>query len=284
MKISVITDEISQDLQIAVEVAKQYQLDAIELRSVWDKQTHELTEDELQRIRCICRDQNMKICAIASPFFKCEFTDADIADQLILLKKIIEVSEKLDCRIIRGFSFWGSNDFDAILPRLAKAYEEPVRMLWEADRILVLEPDPSVYACNGERVARLVREIGSPWVQILWDAGNDLYSPEYEQPYPEGYRLVRRNIAHVHLKDVVIRNGNAQCVELGKGAVNWPEQLRMLKQDGYDGYMSLETHYRKGVEIPEGLMRMPGGNAFSQGARQASEECLSALKKMMQAI
>lgn len=265
-------------------MAKKYQLDAIELRSVWDKQPHELTEDEIRKIRSICTRQNMKICAIASPFFKCAFSETEIHKQLDLLKKTIAVSEKLDCQIIRGFSFWGGGDFDAVLPQLARAYDEPIRMLQEADMILALEPDPSVYACNGERVAKLVHKIGNPRVQILWDAGNDLYSPEYELPYPDGYRLVRQNIAHVHLKDVVICNGGAQCVELGKGIVNWPEQLRMLKRDGYDGYMSLETHYRKNTQIPEGLMRLPGGNAFSYGARQASEECLSALKRMMQAI
>lgn len=284
MKISVITDEISQDLQEAAEVARSYQLDAIELRSVWDKQPHELTAEELEKIRGICKNQNMKICAIASPFFKCEFTEAEIEKQLELLKKTIQVSRELGCRMIRGFSFWGDEDFDTILPQLAKAYEEPIRMLQAADMILVLEPDPSVYACNGERVARLVRQIGSPQVRILWDAGNDFYSPEYELPVPDGYRLVRWNIAHIHLKDVVIRDGCPQCVELGKGIVNWPEQLRMLKRDGYGGYMSLETHYRTDAQLSEALLRLPGGTAFSQGARQASEDCLRALRKMLQAI
>ena len=52
-KIGVIGDEISQDFQTVVNVAKELNLDSIEIRSVWDKPPQELTEsdiDEMKRI------------------------------------------------------------------------------------------------------------------------------------------------------------------------------------------------------------------------------------------
>lgn len=41
-KYGVITDEISQDFETALDVAAKYKLDGVEIRSVWDKSAHEL--------------------------------------------------------------------------------------------------------------------------------------------------------------------------------------------------------------------------------------------------
>ena len=53
MKTAVITDEISQNPEQAAKVASDFCLDGIELRSVWDKQPHELSEKEIDRIKNI---------------------------------------------------------------------------------------------------------------------------------------------------------------------------------------------------------------------------------------
>lgn len=281
MKLSVITDEISQDLAEAVQIAARYGMDAIELRTAWNKQPHELTDADVETVRRLCAENGLRVCAISSPFFKCEFTQEEIERQITLLQKTISVARRLECRIIRGFSFWQGDDFDDILPRLARAFEQPAKMLAAADMVLVLEPDPAVYACNGSRVARLVQAVGSPCIRALWDAGNDIYSPVPERPFPEGYQTIRPYMAHMHLKDAVLVNGEPRCVKLGEGIVNWPAHLDALKRDGYSGYMSLETHYRKDAELSEELMRLPGGSAFSRGARAASEECMEALRQML---
>lgn len=75
-----------------------------------------------------------------------------------------------------------------------------------------------------------------------------------------------------------------ESVKIGFGQVDWNAQLAALKKDGYKGYISLETHYRKGTEISEELMRQPGGAAFSACGREASEECLEALQEMLQML
>lgn len=284
MKTSVITDEISQDLEEAIQVAECFHLNAIELRTVWDRQPHELTEEQISKIKSLVEQHHLGVCAIASPFYKCALCQKEISQHLEILRKTIWVAKRLDCKIIRGFSFWAEGDFDAALGRIVRAFDAPIQMLQEADRILAIEPDPSVYACNGARTAQLVHAIGNPNVQILWDAGNDVYSPEYERPFPDGYRKVQGNVVHVHLKDAVVSDGKAQCVALGRGIVNWPEQLKALKHDGFDGYISLETHYRKDAQLGEGLMRLPGGSAFSFGAREASEECLGVLNRMLRTV
>lgn len=278
MKTAVITDEISQDLEEAAFVASCFGLDALELRSVWNRQPHELSDAEIENIRSICEKYGLDVCAISSPFFKCAFDEKEIALQIRILEKTIRLAKKLGCRIIRGFSFWQEGDYDHMLPQIAEAFRTPGQMLQEAGVALALELDPSVYACNGQRLARLVEEIGHPHIRALWDAGNDIYSPVPERPFPDGYRYVKPYIVHVHLKDAVKHGDLVESVKLGTGEVNWEAQLAALEQDGYEGYVSLETHYRKGARISEELMRLPGGASFSLCGREASEECLEALQ------
>lgn len=285
MKFSVITDEISQDLEEAVQVASAYGLDAIELRSVWNHQPHELTPEEIKRIRSLCSEKNLKICAISSPFFKCELSEQEIEKQLILLEKTIRVAKQLECKLIRGFSFWQQGDFEQDLPKITAAFARPANMLQNAGIRMALEADPTVYACNGQRVARLVRQINHPSIGALWDAGNDVYSPIPETPFPNGYNFVKPYLVHIHVKDAVhSESGEAESVKVGTGMVNWYGQLAALKADGYDGYLSLETHYRKEGHIADELMRLPGGEAFSLHGREASEECLQAIMTMVHAI
>ena len=63
--------------------------------------------------------------------------------------------------------------------------------------------------------------------------------------------------------------------------MDWTAQLAALKEDGYKGYISLETHYRKGIKISEELLRQPGGADFSECGLEASEECLEALQDIL---
>lgn len=282
MKLSVITDEISQDLEEAAQLAAGFGLEAVELRSVWNCQPHELSQEQIDRIKSLCAENKLKICAISSPFFKCDLNAHEIEEHLDILGKTIRLAKQLDCGLIRGFSFWQKGDFEENLPRIVAAFERPARMLREAGIKMVLEPDPAVFACNGQRVAKLVEQIGHPSIYALWDAGNDVFSPTEEVPFPDGYNYVKPYIGHVHVKDAVRnQNGTVESVKIGTGVVGWPRQLAALKQDGYDGYLSLETHYRRGSHIDNELMRLPGGEAFSLHGREASVECIQALKEML---
>ncbi len=60
----------------------------------------------------------------------------------------------------------------------------------------------------------------------------------------EGYaKLPVERIAHVHAKDCMVENHKATWLELGTGAIPWPEQMDALARDGYTGWISLETHW-----------------------------------------
>ncbi|HET8844753.1 MAG TPA: TIM barrel protein, partial [Ktedonobacteraceae bacterium] len=60
-----------------------------------------------------------------------------------------------------------------------------------------------------------------------------------QEPYPQAYQALLPWLAYVHVKDV---RGDGTLAVAGEGEANWPELLRKLRQDGYDGFLALEPH------------------------------------------
>lgn len=285
-RLGVITDEISQDLDTALQLAKEFALDGVEIRSVWDHGPFELTGQEGEEIAKKVRAAGMQVCAISAPFFKCALEDEqEVAAHLRGLERCIRLAGQLGTRFIRGFPFWGGGGPTGRLPRIAERFEEPVRMLKDAGMTLLLESDPSVSACTGAQLAEVLRAIGSPQVQALWDPGNDLYAPIAERPYPEGYEAVRPYLRHVHLKDAVKGpDGQAVGCRFGKGLVDFKGQLRALKEDGYDGWLVMETHYRLHAALSKEILERPGGSAFSADGYEPTRQCLKSLREMLREL
>ncbi len=66
-------------------------------------------------------------------------------------------------------------------------------------------------------------------------------------------------VVHVHLKDA---DAKGNWTKMGTGVIDYAGQFRALDRDGYEGLLSLETHY----EVPDG------------GAEKASRESLAAIR------
>ena len=151
-----------------------------------------------------------------------------------------------------------------------------VPLLKKDDIILAIENDPSVYASDAQKLAEIVKRINSPYVGILWDPGNELWNVQNEKPYPDGYRIVQPHVVHVHIKDAIKSEGEkTSAVRLGDGQVDYHGQLAALLEDHYDGFITLETHYRIKHEISDTIMKLPKGAAFSYLGFEATEECLT---------
>jgi sugar phosphate isomerase/epimerase len=273
-KTSVITDEIDQDFETACNLACEYHLDAVEIRSVYERGPFEFLDDDIRRMKSILAKKGLKACAISSPFFKCKMDDpGEIKAHLRGLESCVKLSDELGSVLIRGFTFWATpGDFKPM--DIASRFEEAVKILDKSGKILVLESDPSVNATNAQMLVKVIEAVGSPRVRGLWDPGNDIWDPKGEIPFPDGYALIKDLTAHVHLKDGIKKNGKVEAAPIGKGEVDWAGQFRALLADDYSGYVSLETHYRKVHDIPEELIAMPKGAAFSLGGYEATRESL----------
>ena len=282
-KLSVITDEVSQDLETVAKFADRFKLDGIEIRSLWNRNPQDLI-NRIDEIKKILKKYDLKVSAIASPFFKADVdSDREYRNHLDTLKKCIHLAKSLDTNIIRGFTFWRKNHFEDYLEKIIEKFQKPLEIIESEGVILGIENEPSTFVGNGKKLALFLDRLKSKNVKAVWDPGNDISDPSGEIPYPEGYEYVRDRIIHVHIKDGTRKGsrGKPEYVAFGEGEVNYLGQFRALKRDHYKGYLSLETHWRPGKQLSEELMSKPGGMDFSRLGEYASEICMRNLQKML---
>lgn len=282
MKLAFITDEMTQSFDEALEFAISHQLDGLELRSVEDTPIDAIDVEKLAFWRRRLDDSGLATANLASTFFKCLLEDeAAIQENHEKLNRLCDRADILGCGTIRGFTFFSAGSFEDVLPKILEKFQKPLQILQQHDKTLLLEADPSVNGTNHTQLARFIEALGSPRVKAIYDPGNDVYDPLGEMPYPGGYAAIRPHLAHVHIKDAVKTASGPKCVKVGTGLVDYPGLLAAFVRDGYEGWLSLETHYRAGQRLTEEQMRLPQGEAFSQGGRMAMEESLASLRALL---
>jgi sugar phosphate isomerase/epimerase len=282
-KLGVITDEISQDLDQALEFMAGYSLSYCELRSIGGKNVMSMSPPELERAKQIIDKHHFHVSDIGSPIykwnlpempalpsekrdtFKAHFTEEDAED---LLKKSFETARLFGTGKVRIFSYWRVPDPDKAYPHIVKRLKKAAALAEPNKILLVLENEPSCNVGTGKELGRMLREINSPWLRGNWDPANAVDLGEV--PYPDGYNHVRGLFPHMHIKDVARdpKTGKTHYVPVGSGVVDYPGQFRALIKDGYQETMSLETHYRR-----------PDGNKM-----ESTRECLEGLLKIFERI
>lgn len=253
-----ITDEFSPDLETAVSSMASLGMEGAELRMLFGKNVADLTDEEVDRAIAIVKGRGLEIVSIASPLLKCVLPDAPevderfqqdsfaakhtFQDQPRLAERVFEIAGRTGAKIVRVFSFWRTKDPDAVFGRVVESLRELAAQAAERGLTVGLENE---HACNigtGSETKRLLEALDHPNLRVVWDPANALVAGE--NPYPEGYgKLAAQRIAHVHAKDCNVRDHKAEWLPLGKGSVDWNGQLNALRRDGYEGWLSLETHW-----------------------------------------
>jgi len=282
---AVFSDEVSQDLGRAIAVCQRFNLQGIELRSVW---THKAPQDiptkDVDRIKTMLGDADLDVCCIASPFFKCDIdSPSEIAKHHDLLKKCGELAHEFGIRLVRGFTFWRKGDYEKA--RILDLYQPVLKILESHDILLGIENEASTFIGTGHRLAEFLDDLDSEHVGAIWDACNVLYDDEDpEVPYPDGYEAIKPRIVHVHIKDTTPNaEGQQECCPIGEGDIDFEGQYRALFEDDYDGWTSLETHWRK-VALTKDQVDKPGGSDYSAGAEESSTICLENIQKIIEAV
>ncbi|MGH9395522.1 MAG: sugar phosphate isomerase/epimerase family protein [Terriglobia bacterium] len=259
-RLGIITDEISDDLDQALNFIANYSLPGCELRDMWGKNIMDSSQADLTHARHLIQDYNLKVSDIGSPIFKynlpqmpvrpekqgqgfgAAFTEKD-SDKLLL--KSFDLAHYFGTKKVRVFSYWRVKEPDKAYPyvrdRLAKAAE----LAGKNGILLVLENE---FECNigtGKELGRILRDINSPHLRGNWDPGNAALL--HEIPYPDGYNAVAGLFAHMHVKDVRKDPSTGRLVwaPVGGGFIDWKGQIKAVLDRPYRGTMSLETHYRR---------------------------------------
>lgn len=256
-RLGIITDEVSLNLDEALNWIQEHGFRHVEIRMVDGKNIMKLTDEEVVQVRRRVEAHGLYVSAIASPVFKCpldrtrqvaggdtfgQSAEEDVDSHFQLLEKALDFADLLGTSRIRIFSFWREQVPERFDDIIVKYLQQAATAADKRGKLLLLENEPT---CNGgcaEEVGRLAEKTASPALKVLWDPGNEAYLGR--KAFPDGYEAVKHVLAHVHLKDSLIREGGkAMCVPIGLGEVDYIGQLQALEQDGYDGLFSIETHY-----------------------------------------
>jgi sugar phosphate isomerase/epimerase len=286
MKTAIITDEVSQEFEDVLRFASDFQLDGLEIRSLWNKPPHKLSDEEVKLIRTRCAGKGLAICGIASPVFKCDIEkEEELEAHVEIFKRCLHLAEEWNAPVIRVFTGWRRENNKELFPRIARAFREKLLPLVKGKPVLLgIENEYSTNVADGEEAAGFLRELKSDQVTLVWDPCNILYMPNSSDPFEVDYPKVRGKIGHYHVKDADRVPGAeppAESTALGDGQARLRDTLEALREDGYRGWVSLETHWRMQKKLGEDVTRSPMGADFSANAEPASRECMKRLKSWL---
>ncbi len=260
-KLSVITDEITQDFGQALEIAsKEFGLTYVELRTLWNKNIINLDEKETAEVRRLLGKFDLHVTDIASPLFKTDWpgaptskfspktpqfgADYTFAQQGEVLERSIAIAKALGTDRVRCFDFWRLDDPKPFRDSMDSKLRDTAAQAASKKITLLLENE---FACNtvtGTEAARTLQAVRSPNLKLNWDPGNAAYRGEIA--FPDGFeKIPKERIGHMHCKDVVRKaDGTFEWAAMGRGIIDYVGQFRALVRAGYAGTISLETHWR----------------------------------------
>lgn len=253
-----VTDEFSQDIEVAAHSMAELGMTGAELRTMFGKNIIDLTDAELDGVLKTVRGKGLDVVSIASPLLKCVLPDAPeldsrfqqdnfasqhtFEDQPELTERAFAIARRANAHIIRVFSYWRTVQPEACFSRVATALRDLAERASKHGLLIGLENEHACNIATAAESAHLLEAVKHPNLGLIWDPANAYVAGE--NPFPGGYKLLPvRRIVHVHVKDCLMHGHQAEWTPVGEGEIDWKGQMRALFDDGYRGYISLETHW-----------------------------------------
>jgi sugar phosphate isomerase/epimerase len=263
-------DEISPELDEQLDTLTEESISYMELRSVWNTNVLDLTDDELERVKAAATERSIAISSIGSPIGKVPITDS-FGPHLERFRRALRAAEIMEAPYLRVFSFFIPEGQEPNVYR-EEVLDRMGTLAGEAEDsgvTLVHENEKEIYGDVPSRCVDILATVSSPALRAAWDAANFVQCGV--RPYKEGYASLRPYIAYVHVKDALA--GSHTVVPAGEGDGQLPETLSALRDSGFDGFFSLEPHlasagtysgfsgpelFRKAARAFKGLLRGQG--------------------------
>lgn len=119
-----------------------------------------------------------------------------------------------------------------------------VRYAEQMGVLMAIEPVVRHIVCNPVRARRVLDEINSPNLRIILDPVNLLEIYNYEKQdeiLDEAVELLGKDVAVLHVKDFVIRDGKLVSVPVGQGMCHWERVIPYMKKEKPFMHATLEN-------------------------------------------
>lgn len=278
MKLGVICDGISRDLEHAVDVMDEFGLEYAELQFVGEKEVGDHSTEEILAIDQLLRDRGKPVSCLSRHIFAGMTSANKPGDELHTkhmdaLKRVIDMAHIVGSPLVRIMTpkkeqiLWGANGaekwnvahgaWDAMLPLIAPAVE-----LAKSEGVtLVVETGNGTMVNSNYTARKMIDDLDAKdTLKVLWDPANNCWC--HELAYPNGYDETKDGyLGHIHIKDVQVDTPRAtlEVRQMGEGQLGhlFEPMANALRSDGYDGVISFESVYH------------PGDGNFENGFRQS---------------
>jgi sugar phosphate isomerase/epimerase len=264
-RISAISDEIAKSPAEALEFARTYGLQWLELRELpgTRRSYWQLDSEEIANAAREFKEAGVRISFLNTSLLKFgmpgtepvrrtpeapenrakrlprEKTQYD--QRLDDLRKAIRCAHALDVPLLRVFTFSRIAEPESLYPRVAEVLAEFAAVAEKEGVKLLIENEASQTVGTSAELTKFLKLIPMKSIALNWDSLNGLELGE--KPYPDGYDVLPKDrILNVQIK--------------GKTVLDYPEHMdwvpifRALERDGYRGQLGLETHVPREERVP----------------------------------
>ena len=233
------SDEISDDFDEQCRVAGGLGLKYLEVRSAWGTNILDLDQSQLDEVRDILSRHDLRVSSIGSPIGKI-FIDEAFPPHLDRMRHAADVARRLGAPYVRIFSFFLRPGADPAAHRdeVLRRMRALTTVAEETGLVLLHENEKEIYGDIPERCLDIVTSVDSPHLRLAWDPAN--FVQVGVKPFSEGYALLRPHLEYIQIKDA--RAADGTVVPAGEGDGEVVTLIRHLKEDGFDGFFSLEPH------------------------------------------
>ncbi|MEA3164466.1 MAG: hypothetical protein QOE88_2284 [Verrucomicrobiota bacterium] len=179
------------------------------------------------------------------------------------LNRVIALAPKLGAQVVTlctgsrdPSSMWQKhpdNDTPEAWADLLVQVEEAVRVAEDFGVTLGVEPEVGNTINSVRKARRLLDEVSSPQLKIVMDGANIFQRgqlPHMRKVLDEAFELLGSDITLAHAKDLD-QDGEAGHVAAGRGRLDYPYYLELLRTSGFEG--SIILHALKPAEAKDRL-------------------------------
>ena len=177
------------------------------------KNVMKLSRTEIRTVRHLQDEYELNVSSIGSPIGKVKLRNVDDGTKNVYVpfekylqrdvKKACELAHALECKLIRGFSFYHPRRTDPRdhLPQAVDQLGRIAEACHRSDLTFGLEVEANLVGQNGRLLAEIHREVNHPAMVLIFDAGNLVvqgYSPD---EVLEEFRAMIPGLGWLHIKD-----------------------------------------------------------------------------------
>ncbi|WP_308467185.1 sugar phosphate isomerase/epimerase family protein [Rathayibacter soli] len=252
-------------LQEAIRLFKTAGLDAAEViyQDAYPAAISPSDKKSAQHAAAVAHDEGLPIVALTPYTTSINSLDVESWQAGIdEFRGCIEAAHEVGAARVRVYAgAWqpGAADYSAHWERLSAALSVLAVDAQQAGVVLCVENHFGTMTQTASDTARLVREVDSPAVRVLYDQANLTFT--HDEDWIQAFAVQGDLISHVHVKDLIFKDRNApfrasdtarvkaderaiRSRVVGTGSVPWADIIQELSRRGYDEVLTLEYEYR----------------------------------------